>query len=1040
VDSSILDRLDVFISSTSTDLAAYRLAARDIVLGLDWHPVAQEYFGAHHLPTVAACREFVARSHVVILILAFRRGEVPSPEAGGDGVLSFTAHEIADAKRLGKPILAFYAEDTWPGKLWEAHDEGRAWVESFRKGVNRPAVFFGWEGDEYGPYKLERFKSLVRQELLRFVLELMRKGELGAPGPRAVAKTPAADLRVPAPPPLLPEEPYPLLAPYKHPRTFGGRDGEVETLSTLLASDRMVLLLHSPSGAGKSSLLLAGLAPRLREQGVPVSLERRPCDPGLAQRLVDDLLQLPAGAIVRDADFRGFADHVRRAREFAGRPPVLILDQFEDVLKRDGGRREATLARLGPLIAATARRLPGQQDAACKWVLAYRHEYHGEIVEWLQDVLAESRRADEKIDVADLPYDLSAEAERSHAWPVPVLGKPAPGGATGSAALAPFLDAIVKPLALLREPGVPLYPIRFAGDGAGRLAAAFARARELRPEAPLVPELQVVLAYLLERGQRVHGENVIGVPDDAAELDVLIDAALDDHVRRVLKGDAFTRRDAQQTREGRTRALLVLWRLADAEGRRGEGVGEGDLVRALGDGGHAILERLASPSVRLVLREEREARYVLSHDRLAEVVTRLVLDPVLRRELELDLDEDLVALSQIVGQRAKLFHAGDRAAVGLDKETFDRIERSAGVLIWDSDQRAWWEECVSLFKVVEVLRGDSQQVFRALVRFAGEHDVSEHLLAFGDDELCKLFAEGAWPREGLDPVAPADVLDVLSRVSVKLLRWRSVLGAVCAALEELAARHPQLRARALASRSDSVARFLARYGVAPADRAEDERLNPRVPIPGGSFMMGSPEGEGLDAERPQHRVTLSAFTIQRCPVTNREYRRFDPSHAQKAPDDHPAVGINWYEAMAYAAWLGGSLPTEAQWEFVARGEKERKYPWGNADPTDRHANFSMKQGNTSPVGSYPDGASPEGLLDLAGNVWEWCRDWGARYSAEPQDDPIGPPKGENRTLRGGSYRYGAANLRGSNRHVNAPMHRRGRYGFRVVWGSVEEED
>lgn len=177
---------------------------------------------------------FVGRSNVVLLIQAFRRGEVPSLELGGDGALSFTALEIADAKRLGKPILAFVAEDTWPGRLWE-------------------------ERDEYGPYKLERFKSLVRYQLLRFVLDLLRTGELAAPRPRTASEATASDLRPPAPPPALPEEPYPLLAPYWHPRTFGGRDGEVDILSALLDRDRPVLLLHAPSGAGKSSLLLAGL-------------------------------------------------------------------------------------------------------------------------------------------------------------------------------------------------------------------------------------------------------------------------------------------------------------------------------------------------------------------------------------------------------------------------------------------------------------------------------------------------------------------------------------------------------------------------------------------------------------------------------------------------------------------------------------------------------------------------------------------------------------------------------------------------------------
>lgn len=110
----------------------------------------------------------------------------------------------------------------------------------------------------------------------------------------------------------------------------------------------------------------------------------------------------------------------------------------------------------------------------------------------------------------------------------------------------------------------------------------------------------------------------------------------------------------------------------------------------------------------------------------------------------------------------------------------------------------------------------------------------------------------------------------------------------------------------------------------PPERAEDEALNPRIRIAAGKFMRGSPPGVGGDDERPQRRVLLS-FLIQEHPVTNREYRRFRPKHDPEAPEDYPVVNVSWDEAQEYAAWLGGSLPTEAQWEFAARGREGRTY-------------------------------------------------------------------------------------------------------------------
>lgn len=156
-------------------------------------------------------------------------------------------------------------------------------------------------------------------------------------------------------------------------------------------------------------------------------------------------------------------------------------------------------------------------------------------------------------------------------------------------------------------------------------------------------------------------------------------------------------------------------------------------------------------------------------------------------------------------------------------------------------------------------------------------------------------------------------------------------------------------------------------------------------------------------------------------------------------DSRPVVGVSWEDAAAYCKWLSGKLgvqfklPTEAQWEKAARGTDGRKYPWGNTEPDKTLANFGYEVDKTTPVGSYPKGASPYGLLDMAGNVREWCRDWYRKryYKSAPDKNPTGPKSGSSRVYRSGSWGDGASDLRCAYRYSSEPSYRSDALGFRL---------
>ena len=238
----------------------------------------------------------------------------------------------------------------------------------------------------------------------------------------------------------------------------------------------------------------------------------------------------------------------------------------------------------------------------------------------------------------------------------------------------------------------------------------------------------------------------------------------------------------------------------------------------------------------------------------------------------------------------------------------------------------------------------------------------------------------------------------------------------------------------------------------PGTHAGQEIIGPDgrayVWVPRGEFMMGSDDGR--DDEKPAHLVRITrGFWIGKHEVTNAHYRAFCAATGRAFPsdsdrgDDHPVVYVDWSDAKAYCDHYGLRLPTEAEWEYAARGPEGRKYPWGNEWEGSKLCWWDNRgpSDRTFPVGSFPDGASWVGALDMAGNVWEWCADWHYHgyYRNSPTDDPPGPAAGSatslhgpTRVLRGGSWVDDPDDCRSARRTMYTAPEQNRIHGFRCA--------
>jgi len=241
-------------------------------------------------------------------------------------------------------------------------------------------------------------------------------------------------------------------------------------------------------------------------------------------------------------------------------------------------------------------------------------------------------------------------------------------------------------------------------------------------------------------------------------------------------------------------------------------------------------------------------------------------------------------------------------------------------------------------------------------------------------------------------------------------------------------------------------------------------LEGMVLIPAGEFVMGTDAQGANPDQRPAHKVYLDAFYMDQHEVTNAQFEEFIlgggyenkkfwtregwdfiQKNKIRAPlryrqnkvstePDHPVIGVSWYEAVAYATWAGKRLPTEAEWEKAARGTDQRIYPWGNQMDFSK-LNYFPHVTKVFAVGSFTQSATPYGLMDMAGSVWEWTADWYDEnyYTHSPRKNPTGPDLGKYRVLRGGGWDSIRLQLQCTYRHYEKEDRQTYSIGFRCAF-------
>lgn len=980
----------VFIASTSDDLEGYRRAARDAISELDqaqpdhrWSCDMHEYhLGDDATTIVQSCRDRIDRCDVVLAIVGMKRGGVPTVGPGANGEDSYTALEIryAQEERPNRPQLrVLMSGDLWKRSLEEADGSpARAWVAKFRASLP-PGVLFNLEDGDNKPV----FKALVKSILVELAGDANGATELIAAG---TTRVDTVDDSWPA-------RPYPGLLPYSHKKGFAGRGAELRELRERLAAPIPILRIPAASGSGKSSFLAALVLPTLRKEGFAVALLRSCEGPAFAETLLGQLLR-PSPRCADDRPDR-FVNVLRRAGEISRRPPLLILDQFEELLRSQQPDAGSRLARL---IGATldAARLTGKP--ICQWILAYRGDSHVEVMSWLRKIDAERR-------------DLQQE------YPLPFFGTAAPG----SDPVQAFLEAIETPLQARDDAGQSRYRWRFAPGEARRLAQLFAAARQRDERDPLLPQLQVVLERLL-RDAPESGE--LALP---AAAETLVEKALELHLADAIKQASGSLGESDSKRW--TTTLLALRQLTDGQGRRGPRLKRGELATMLGPGGEAVIDELAGPGNHLVVLDgDKGERWVrLAHDALAKVVDNAV---VARGLVGLSLDRRVLEARRWVETQSALHRAGAiDAATRWAGPVARTVWREPARFVRREEERAWWDATVSRWRRGLVARPLLGVVVVAGLWAAGwwltgyrrvqfleeqvvaqdiatrEAELAEFVERVGVDPRLVTALERRWqakPPRAIHPVfeqLPDNVdhkvwLDAvegaLSAVQANNKEWIKLsasLGWTLDRLERLdrsvAGRCQELRTRLI----DKVRAAVGR-SAPPLDDDDWRRIPPTEDTP---LSYKSPTGQTVTLAGP--------FLMLKHEVTRREWSRFGiPSRIAEPSDEFPKASVSWFQAYAYALWLGGRLPTESEWEYAAGGGTA---PSADMDPRPDWRGLRAVCTRDADQNLFA-------LCDIEANVSEWVSDL---YGSQDEDSVDGGPiRGDGRVFRGGNSLFKAAGV------------------------------
>lgn len=976
----------VFISSTSKDLEEHREAAKNAAIKAKFLPVMSEHFPASGEPAVDECLAKVDECDVAIVLVAHRYGWVPKRHRGK----SITWLECERAIAGGKKLITLVVSDKakWPREHYEEHrlteNLASATATLFKEvqgNVKKLAKFRQWlTTDRLANFFVD--EKDVGEQVFRALKDWKPATKAAKPaGRKATRKKPASK---------------PKPSPQKYLEYLCEAHSHIDIRGLVIGAGRA----HRFPLEDLFIPLQTNFTPRSEEGSDDVPMERT-----VQGRELHEALAARRLVIVGDPG-AGKSTFLKRiaynlALAGLGRDPGAAADRLgitEKVLpvlirvgELDAHLQASRKSHVGPKLGDDPQWLVHYLAAHCR---SYKCELTGTF--W-QDELDAGRVIVMLDGLDEAPNrDRREETARFFENVVKAYGKcrfvvtTRPRAYTGAAVLGGFEEATIEPI---ERESIETFLTHWC--------------KALFPKAP--------------RRREKHHKGLSEALQARAEI------------RRMARNPVMITALAvvhwNQKRIPEQRADLyesiIHWLLESRKKRKGRASVEicRERLRAL------ALAMQCGPEGRIVQISKREAAEAIEH--LFPQKTK----PARIRAGEAFLTEEEVDSGVVssIGHDLRFWHLTfqEYLAARALGELADPAEQMEVLQKRDRLFHSEWRETVLLFGGVLRTQGKPK-----IDRF-----VSAVLDGLGDEPDLAAKARVAGVLGGV-------VRDLEARdYTPKDKRYAATIQEVYGIFEPETAYEVPLETRVEAADA------LALVG----DRRFADAEKNWVRIDGGTFWMGAqskkPKGrnydpEAEDRESPVHRVTLSPFEIGRFPVTVAEYAEFVEEAGYEAPRgwdaqiehrSRPVVDVRWHDAAAYCQWLSGEmgrivrLPSEAEWEFAARGVDGRRFPWGREEPDERRANFGNQMRHASPVGLYPAGTTPHsGLVDMAGNVVEWTGDWFGEYRRDPVTDPRGPVEGNERVLRGGSWNFYPRSLRVSFRVRFPPDVRYSYIGFRCV--------